>query len=177
MLEMADDINYEELSKMIEELYRISRKALINYALKHINNRSEAEDVVQSSFVTMLTKPHLFKFNSPKDNIPYMMIVVRNEAAKYIRSTEREVHSEIDHAANTVDAEEHLIMKEAFASLNAAAADLPHKYSDILYLKHVMKLDNKVISEILKITETNVRQRLCRERKMLKSRLKKGGDW
>ena len=48
MLEMADDINYEELSKMIEELYRISRKALINYALKHINNRSEAEDVVQS---------------------------------------------------------------------------------------------------------------------------------
>ena len=108
---------------------------------------------------------------------PYMMIVVRNEAAKYIRSTEREVHSDIDHAANTVDAEEHLIMKEAFASLNAAAADLPNKYSDILYLKHVMKLDNKVISEILKITETNVRQRLCRARKMLKSRLKKGGDW
>ena len=85
MLEMADDINYEELSKMIEELYRISRKALINYALKHINNRSEAEDVVQSSFVTMLTKPHLFKFDSPKDNIPYMMIVVRQNISAVLK--------------------------------------------------------------------------------------------
>ena len=103
MQDMADDINYDELIKMIEELYCMSKKALVNYALRHINTKAEAEDVVQNSFVTMLRKPHLFKFDKPQDNIPYMMIVVRNEATKYMRSVEREVHSEIDHAANIID--------------------------------------------------------------------------
>lgn len=51
---MADDINYDELIKMIEELYCMSKKALVNYALRHINTKAEAEDVVQNSFVTML---------------------------------------------------------------------------------------------------------------------------
>ena len=176
MQDMADDINYDELIKMIEELYCMSKKALVNYALRHINTKAEAEDVVQNSFVTMLRKPHLFKFDKPQDNIPYMMIVVRNEATKYMRSVEREVHSEIDHAANIIDTEEQLIMKEAFADLNEAAANLPHKYADILYLKYAMKLDNKVINEILHITEDNVRQRLCRARKMLRAFLQKGGE-
>ena len=42
-------------------------------------------------------------------------------------------------------------MKEAFADLNEAAANLPHKYADILYLKYAMKLDLSLIHILMRL--------------------------
>jgi RNA polymerase sigma-70 factor (ECF subfamily) len=46
--------------------------------------------------------------------------------------------------------------------IKKALNDLPEKYKEVLFLKYVEHKENKQISEILDISEENVRQRISR---------------
>lgn len=62
------------------------------------------------------------------------------------------------------------------SDIEEAILKLPINYSTVLILKYSQGYSNKEISQILNISEENVRQRISRSRKRLTEILNEGGE-
>lgn len=138
-------------------------------AFRICRNRQDAEDVVQESFVRAFKNLHTFKFTSKFSTWFYRVVyntaiseiqrpIFRNEFAEY-----GQVNA--DAGFSDLNVLEDMELGERKKTINRVLDYMPTDESIVLTLFYLEENSIKDVSEMLSITESNVKVRLHRARK------------
>lgn len=150
----------EKIQKVIDEycnmIYRI--------ALEHVRVKSDADDIVQEVLIKYMLNKKKFK---DKNHEKCWIIRVTLNCAFNFRRTNIEM--------NTVPIEDVIDTKEEYQyELLNKLSSLKDKYKIVIQLFYMEELSIKDISEVLKISESNVKTRLKRAREMIENLIENG---
>jgi RNA polymerase sigma-70 factor (ECF subfamily) len=169
----------EELTKMVQQysdpIYRV--------ALRMLNNQSEAEDVLQETFIKALRSLEKFEGRSTLSTWLYRIAV--NESLMMIRKQKPEVSVVFDEpgdeenegisVSQIVDwcclPESEFLTHETRSVLNDAIQKLPENLRTVFILRDIEGLSIIETAQALELTETNVKTRLLRARMKLREEL------
>ena len=142
-------------------LYRISTRI--------VNNPETAEDICQEAFIKFRNKAPVT--NDVNQARYWMIRVVKNICFNYLKrkSRERQAYEKISRQpVKTADTGENaLIREESRGIVRDALLKLPRRLRNPLVLKEYGELSYREISEMLGISEANVKIRIFRARKRL----------
>ena len=152
-----DREDYERIvRKHMDTIYRI--------AVSYTKNPADADDIVQQTFVKLLSRRDLFTDEEHEKR--WLIRVCVNECNSFFSSFWRKNVDSMD----TISKEPEFTMKES-SDLYEAIKQLPQKCSIVIYLFYYEGYSTKEIAEILRIREATVRTRLVRARKLLRDEL------
>lgn len=141
---------------------------LFAIAFNICKNSADADDVVQDTFLQYhLTKK---QFDNEQHIRAWLIRVAINKAKDITRSFWRQKSLPLDEYIETLS----FATPEA-ENLFEQVLNLPEKYRIIIHLFYYEDYSVREIAGILKLTETNVKVRLSRGRKLLKDILKE--EW
>lgn len=154
---MKNEVN-EIVDKYAKTLYRI---AYIN-----LKSKTDAEDVVQDVFIKYMMNKKNFVDENHKKN--WLIRVTLNLCFNVKKSAwkRKVIPMDVD---NLIDLE----TEEQYRIFNDLDS-LPEKYKVVVQLHYFEDLSVETISNILGISESNVKVRLFRAREMLKKDYEKG---
>ena len=157
-----DSRSYEQIvCKNIDTIYRI--------AISYTKTPTDADDIVQQTFMKLLTKKVAF---TDEEHIKRWLIrVCVNECNSLFSSFWRKNVDSIE----TISKEPEFTMKEN-SEVYEAIKQLPSKCGIVIYLFYYEEYSSKEIAEILHIKEATVRTRLARARKLLRTQLKEAWE-
>ncbi len=148
--------------------------------LRMLGNPQDAEDVLQNTFLNVLT--HIAEFEGRSSLATWLYRIAANEALMLLRKKKPEVNLEDvetgdDEAEDLkptqfVDwsalPEDQLLSGEGKQMLDRAIDALPESMRIVFLLRDVEGLSIKETAEALNLTETNVKTRLLRARLFLR---------
>ena len=158
-----DSANFEQIvRKNIDTIYRI--------AVSYTKAQADADDIVQQTFMKLLTKKVLF---TDEEHVKRWLIrVCINECNSLFSSFWRKNVESID----AMVTEPEFTVQES-RDLYEAIKALPPKCGVVIYLFYYEGYSSKEIADILHIKEATVRTRLTRARKMLRTELKEAWEY
>lgn len=151
------------------KVYELYYKAMFNASYRIVNNATEAEDIMQESFIDAFRKIDLYKgtgtFGSWLKRIVINKSLDKLKSRKPVLSLE-ENNIEVEDLPDTDDtyAENVFYQMEA---VSEALNKIPENYRIILSLYLLEGYDHQEISQILSISYTNVRARYSRAKQCL----------
>lgn len=140
---------YEKYADM---LYRI--------AFLYLNNKSEAEDVLQDIFIKLLYKSP--SFNGDEHEKAWLIRVTQNKCKDILRSAKHKKSELPDNLSSDDENEERLL------SVRLSIMRLPEKYKTVVFLYYYEGYSIGEIAKILHISNSAVKMRLKRSREILK---------
>ena len=148
----------------VEDLIRQHQKHLFAAAFSICQNTSDADDVVQDTFL----KYHISKkeFSSPEHIKAWLLRVAINKAKDLNRRVWRWNSVSIEDLEETLAA-----TQNEDTWLLTEVMKLPQKYRIVLHLFYYEEYSVAEIAQVLKISEGSVKTRLSRGRNMLKDSL------
>lgn len=152
-------------TKEFERLTTLFLDCIYRVAFGGCRNYTDAEDVVQNTFLKLLQRKENFAEDT---QAKYWLIrVTMNECKSLWRTPWKQ----------RVTSTEELFCEPAFetpeqSELYYAVRELPAKYRRVVHLYYFEDYNVKEIAGILKISETAVQTRLLRARQKLKEKLK-----
>ncbi len=132
-----------------------------------------SEEICQEAFIRFFDKQ--MSFPSLNDAKYWLIRVSKNLAINHVKRKSREMSmvEKLKKApsahANTTDGEKVLIEQETRKLVQEAIESLPEKFRMVIVLKEYSDMDYKQIAQVLNISESNVKVRVYRARKMLES--------
>ena len=140
--------------------------------IRIVKNRATAEDIVQDIFIKVFYSLHKYKKTGSFNAWLYRIVV--NQCFDYLRKTKLQT-TQIEH--DVMDShypEKILLLHERNAELEQLLQQLDESEYMVLLLKYVNELSYDEISEVLQISLNDVRNKLHRSKRKLRS-MKKGG--
>ncbi len=150
--------------------------------LKMLGNPQDAEDVLQNTFLNVLT--HISEFEGRSSLATWLYRIAANEALMLLRRKKPEVNLEDMEASDEAEdlrptqfvdwsalPEDQLLSGEGKKMLDRAIETLPEPMRLVFLLRDVEGLSIKETAEALNLTETNVKTRLLRARLFLREQL------
>ena len=150
--------------------------------LRMLGTPQDAEDVLQNTFLSVLT--HLPKFEGRSSLSTWLYRIAANEALMLIRKKKPEVNmDDVQTGDNDEDLlptqfvdwsalpEDELLSGEGKKALDSAIQTLPESMRIVFLLRDVEGLSIKETADALNLTETNVKTRLLRARMFLREQL------
>jgi RNA polymerase sigma-70 factor, ECF subfamily len=153
--------------------------------LRMLSTPQDAEDVLQNTFLNVLT--HLSTFEGRSSLSTWIYRIAANEALMLIRKKKPEVNIERSEDAQAGDNDEdllptqfidwsalpenELLSGESQKYLDSAIQTLPESMRIVFVLRDVEGLSIKETADALNLTETNVKTRLLRARMLLREQL------
>jgi len=150
--------------------------------LRMLGNPQDAEDVLQNTFLNVLT--HVSEFEGRSSLATWLYRIAANEALMLLRKKKPEVNLDDFEAADEADdllptqfvdwsavPEDQLLSGEGKAALDGAIETLPEPLRLVFLLRDVEGLSIRETAEALNLTETNVKTRLLRARMFLREQL------
>lgn len=140
-------------------------------AYQYCGNKSDAEDVVQNTFIKLLETKKTFEDEEYLKR--WLIRVAVNEAKNLSMSFWKH------HTNSLEDFEENATYEfqtNEHSELYKAVMSLPAKYRIVVHLYYFEDYSVKEISDILKIKETTVQTQLMRARMKLKEELKEAWE-
>ena len=184
MAPIYQDIHREiiELSKVGNQkaqfqLYKLYSKAMFNICYRMLNNREEAEDLLQESFCDAFMKLESFRYESSFG--AWLKKIVINKCINSINKRKvklvfPENLGEIDKTEDDkVDYED---IRMDVLKIQKAVEQLPDGYRIIFSLYALEGYDHTEISEIMKISESTSKTQYLRARQKIKELLKSNGN-
>lgn len=159
----------------LAQLYRLYRDNVYRICLRMVRNPSDAEDLVQETFLRVINKIHTFRGDSQFTTWLYR--VTKNVALMQLRKPKfatldfdeardrDEFLESISRAESQPDAE---TTATDGVMLESAIQQLPSGYGKVLVLHDVLGYRHTEISKMTGITANNSKSRLCRARRMLR---------
>lgn len=156
----------------MEELYELYEQKIYYVAFSVLNNIQQAEDVVQETFITLYQ--HLVEIHSlnTQELKRYILRVAKNKAIDSYRNNKRhgiileEYQKEAtDIADDNIDDWEQCLMSEI--QIDTLITTLNESYKHVFKYKVFYDLNYQEISELMGITEVNVRKQFERARKQV----------
>lgn len=159
----------------LAQLYQSYRDNVYRICLRMVRNPSDAEDLVQETFLRVINKIHTFRGDSQFTTWLYR--VTKNVALMQLRKPkfatldfddmrDRDDFLEsVNRASSAPDADS---QATDGVLLEAAIEQLPTGYGKVLVLHDVLGYRHTEISKMTGITANNSKSRLCRARRMLR---------
>ncbi|MFT5833750.1 MAG: RNA polymerase sigma factor (sigma-70 family) [Cognaticolwellia sp.] len=155
-----------------QKLYQLYSQAMYNICLRMLNNETDAEDLLQNSFVDVFTKLHYFRFDSSIG--AWIKRIVINNCINFLKK-KRLKTVEMDERDVAVEIVETSDWKEIQFSVNQVQEGiqrLPEGYRVVLTLYLLEGYDHKEIAEILNISPSTSKSQYSRAKKKLREILK-----
>ena len=167
-----DTREYERVvTKYMDTVYRI--------AISHTKDALDADDVVQQTFVKLLTKN--MNFTDEEHLKRWLIRVCINECNSLFSSFWRKNVNFFDSSSEgekmTQESYEPSFILQEDNDLYEAVKMLPAKCRSVVYLFYYEGYSTKEIADIIHVREATVRTRLVRARKMLKRKLAEAWDY
>lgn len=156
-----------------EEIYITYRQTMFYVANKILKDEYLAEDVVHQSFIRIIDNLNKINEINCHKTKGFIVIIVQNIAIDFYRKRKLQYNISFDEFEiyiGGMDSSFH------FNEVEEAILKLPINYSTVLRLKYSLGYNNKEISDMLKITEVNVRKRISRGKEKLEKSLSEGGE-
>jgi RNA polymerase sigma-70 factor (ECF subfamily) len=155
-----------------EDIYNRYKQQMYSIAYSILNNEADSEDAVHQAFLSLA-----YNFNKIK-TIPchklrsYIVIVIRNASINIYNHNKRsaEKSAELD---DNISIDINFFENIELNELAEKISNLPPIYKDILYMHYYNGYTQKEISAMLDISYENVRKRMERAKRLLKTELEK----
>lgn len=162
----------EEDKSKFEQLYLEYRQLMFYIANQILKDEKLAEDAVHNAFVKLINYIDRIDSINCHRTKGFLVIIVRSISINLYNERKKDNYISLDDLNYSIiddntNIEDEVILSIEYNDLVDEILILPEIYSNVLYLKYIYELTNKEISEILNITEANVRKRLERGRKSL----------
>jgi len=160
---------------LLEQTFKKFHGQLYFYALKFIDDREVAKDVVQDAFLGILKQKEGTQIENLKS---FLYHSVRNNCLNYIKhlKVEKEFQElELQRSVNEIgfyDAHQTLVEKEAQYKILKAIEELPENYRVPFELSRFKDFSTKKIAEQLGLPVRTVETRIYRAVKILREKLK-----
>jgi RNA polymerase sigma factor (sigma-70 family) len=159
-----------------EEIYRLYYRAMYNTCLRMLNDRVEAEDVMQDAFLTAFLK--LGQYRGEMSFGSWLKRIVVNKSidvlrAKKMRFEELDEKHEDETAFSFESDQAQEETEQQVRKIKEAVQQLPEGFRVVLSLFLFEGYDHEEIALILGISESTSRSQLARAKKKLAEYLKK----
>ena len=167
------------------ELVKRYEKNLYNFGLRMCDNPSDAEDMVQDTFLNVFKYLEGFRYETKFRNWLYRVAtsacLKKKRRSKYAPERELSLESFLpaDESAVSMDLPrwasqplEQVLDGELNGIIRQALLELPEKYRLVIVLRDVEGFTTQETAEILGLTPTNIKVRLHRARLFLREALK-----
>lgn len=151
---------------MIEKLYRLCQKELINWCSSMTNDRALAEDLVQEAFLRALQNAELLQNLHENQQKAWMYRTVKNLYVDKIRHTSRETLTELIPEQSREACE--------FSELDYAMllTKLPEEERMLFIMRYLQGYNSTELGKIFNQPPGTIRSKLLSARKHLKDALK-----
>jgi len=185
MLPFILTITDQSKQSYLEELFNLHSGRMYNSAYRILENRQDAEDAIQDTFIKIYRNIEKFMALSGDDLILLIVIYTRNTARDILRrrNTEKKHTAEqavdadgelifTDIADPDADVEEIIINRETVAQTRSYIDALPEGQRDVILMKYRLGMKEKEIALALGISETAVSSRVLRAKKGLEKMMR-----
>lgn len=173
-------IDDEAERKSIEELYKTYKYQCFYMALKRVNDKAAAEDIVQETFVQIIKHRKRYLKLSSKDFERLLVIIVRNKVIDYMRkerpdvlSLENDVYCEL--ISEETLPEDIVISRQELELAREAISRLDEMSRIILEYKYLLDASYEEIADMTGMKCKTVEMRLYRARKKIKEMMEQNG--
>lgn len=171
MLLFLSVIEDKEKRSKLEEIYEYYKKPAYWTAYRILKDHHEAEDVIQEAIIRISKVVDDLKEIKSQKTKGLFIIIVRNLSINiYNRRKNKEstTYEEIEIISEELSMDEIIIGLEEAKIISEKLNQIKASYADILALKYYNEYSNQEISDLLNISEGNVRTRLHRARLAIK---------
>lgn len=168
-------------ASLAEDMVRDNIDWMIIVAQRLLSDRALAEDAVQDAFISAFRSYH--KFENRSSLKTWLHRITVNSALMKLRKIKRLSEQTIDAFLpefdqydcriearwnNITSIEDIMENEQSQAQVHAAIDKLPDAYRNVLLLRDIEGYDTREVSELLELSESNVKVRLHRARAALK---------
>ncbi len=157
-------------SEAYGELVIRHQTGVFNVCYRILNERGEAEDMAQETFMRAYSRLNTFDLERPFG--PWIRRVAANICLNRLES--QKVTSELNeerHADGSAGPEAAYEMRERSGQIRAALVSLPAHYRAVVELRHYQEMSYDEIAQELMIPLSDVKSHLFRARKLLAEKL------
>ncbi|MBN2612732.1 MAG: sigma-70 family RNA polymerase sigma factor [Bacteroidales bacterium] len=154
------------------QLYQLYSKAMFNISYRMMNNREEAEDMLQESFTEAFTKLDTFRYESSFGS--WIKRIVINKCINELKRKKAELVLTENIPDNSADNEEDdfEVISLKVNDVMKAMEKLPEGYRVIFSLYLLEGYDHTEIAQIMGITESTSKSQFSRAKQKMKELLK-----
>ena len=160
-------------SKAQYQLYQLYAKAMLNICMRMLNNKEEAEDLLQDSFVDAFTKLDSFRYESSFG--AWLKRLVINHCINWMNRKKVELTYPEDLAnmdKTEDDPKDYEDIQYNVQRIYQAMEQLPNGYRITFSLYALEGYDHKEISEILGISESTSKSQYLRAKQKINEIIK-----
>lgn len=158
-------------------IIRDYKDGLILYLDSFTNNIYTAEDLMEDTFVKIVTKKPTFRRNSSFKT--WLYAIAGNVARDWLRKNRRTVTIPIEDVPQDLMAEEDLerqyLREESRIATRRALRKIRSEYAQVLYLVYFEDFTNEQAAKVMKKSKRQVENLIYRAKQSLKSELDKEG--
>ncbi len=152
------------MNKILTRFIMNLKKTLYNIAYSYMHNVDDADDIVQDVFMKFLNSHEEFK---TLNNLKYWLIrVTINTCKTYLKSSWKTKISLNDDVFEKTQ----INHKDRNEELMEIVTSLPPKYNEVIILYYFDDLRIDEISKVLNVSQSAVKKRLERARKIIKEK-------
>jgi RNA polymerase sigma factor (sigma-70 family) len=158
------------------QLYKLYSKAMFNICMRMLNNREEAEDLLQDSFCDAYMKLDSFRYDSSFG--AWLKRIVINKCINAVNKKKVDLVFP-EHEMEAADMEEEIDYRGLELNVQKilwAMESLPDGYRIIFSLYALEGYDHKEISQIMNISESTSKSQYLRAKQKIKEILKNNQD-
>lgn len=152
------------------ELYKLYSKGMYNICLRMVNNESDAEDIIQHSFMDVFSKLHMFKFESSIG--AWIKRIVINNTINFLKKRKLQISELNDQIQTSVQDDQVDDVHMEIDRIKNALGKLPDGYRVVFNLYAFEGYDHKEIGEIIGVTEATSKSQYSRAKKKIKEILR-----
>ncbi len=155
-----------------ELLFRRFRPGLVYFAMGIVNNRSDAEEIVQDMFVAIWDRKDQLAFDDSLKN--YLFTGVKNKCLNHIKKAKlqfSEMPDEFPIASQDALISDHLQSRETENRIHFLIDQLPTKCRMVFLLSRMQELSYKEIAVVMDISPKTVENQIGIALKFLKEHL------
>lgn len=179
MLPIFLTIKNDDERLLAERLYLAYKNKMYGIAFSILRKREDAEDAVMDSVYKIVKNISVFNGIDRNKTESLIVIIVRNTAINRYNYNKHREYEPIDGAATFIPDDSPnpaniIIEQERYNELLSKIRSLDSIYRDVLLMKYLYGYDNATIASLTGVSESTVRVRLMRARKLLDDMLKGG---
>lgn len=135
-----------------------------------VNNESDAEDIIQHSFMDVFSKLHMFKFESSIG--AWIKRIVINNTINFLKKRKLQISELNDQIQTSVQDDQVDDVHMEIDRIKNALGKLPDGYRVVFNLYAFEGYDHKEIGEIIGVTEATSKSQYSRAKKKIKEILR-----
>lgn len=164
-------------TKAYRKLYDLYARAMFNTALRILNNRTDAEDVLQEAFTEAFS--NLNSFGERATFGTWLRRITVNRSINFLKKKRiptTGLDEELTNGMQEDDPFDDSVMRYRINEIREAIQELPDGYRTVICLHLLEGYDHEEISQILQVSQVTVRTQYSRARKKLLHIIQKGGQ-